>query len=119
MATAKSNAPKRMRGIPEAIELKLYSLIRRIDVVESTAFCVEMALLERRSKQDREIAICVEENVANELSRISHDAAVLMAALGLRPPTPEVESPLLGMRIRPTTDDSACKSRSGRKVSHE
>lgn len=118
MAKAKSSAPKRMRGIPETIELKLYSLIRRIDVVESTAVCVEMALLERRSKQDREIAICVEENVANELGRISHDAAVLMAALGLRPPTPEVESPLLGMRIRPTSDNSARKSGRGREVSN-
>lgn len=118
MAKAKSSAPKRMRGIPEAIELKLHSLIRRINVVESTAVCVEMALLERRSKPDREIAICVEENIANELGRISYTAAALMAALDLQPPTPEVESPLLGMRIRPAMDNSA-KSRSGRKVSNE
>ena len=106
MAKAKSNAPKQRRNIPEEIELKLRALIRRIDVAECTAVCVEMALLERRSKRDREIAICVEENIANELGRISHDAAVLMAALGLRPPAPEVESPILGMRIRPASDNS-------------
>lgn len=116
MAKANSSAPTRVRGIPESIQLDFGALIRQINVVECTAVCVEMALLERRTKSDREIAICVEYNIANELSRISHSAAALMAALGVEPPVPEIESPLLGMRIRPTTDDSACKSRSGRKV---
>ena len=105
MAKANTSALKRMRGIPETVELKFGALIRQINVVECTAVCVEMALLERRSDPDREIAICIEHNIANELGRISHSAAVLMTALGLRPPQPEIRSPVLGMRIRSTSDE--------------
>ena len=69
MAKANTNAAKQVRRTPEAIALKLHALIRRIDVVECTAACVEEALLSRRSDPDRMLAICVEHNIADELSR--------------------------------------------------
>lgn len=105
MAKVKSKAPKQKCVIPEKVEMQLRRLIRRINVVECTAVCVEKALLERGFKPEREIAVCLEYNIANELSRISHSAAALMAALGLEPPVPEVESSLLGMRIRSHLED--------------
>lgn len=111
MAKAKFSAPARKPVIPEEIDLKLRTLIRRIDVTECTAVCIELALLQGQSAREKEIAICVEEHIANELGRISRDAAALFAALGLRPYTPEMRSPLLGVRIRPISDKTAGKGR--------
>lgn len=118
MAKANSSAPKQVRGIPEEIALKFGALIRHIDVVECTTVCVVEALLGRRHDPDRMLAICIERNIADELSRISLSAAALMLELGHKPPTHEVSSPVLGTRIRPTREDLG-ESRSGRKVSHE
>lgn len=117
MGKANSSAPKQVRGISEEIALKFGTLIRRIDVVECTTVCVVEALLGRRHDPDRMLAICVEYNIADELSRISHSAATLMLELGHEPPKHEIKSPILGMRIRPTREELG-ESRSGREVSN-
>ena len=108
MAKAKSSA--KCKSIArEEVELKLRHIARDVEQVECTAVCVEMALLERMSDRDREIAICVERNIANMLGRISRDIAALMAAHGWEY-TPLLRSPLLGLRFRPASDEVTRKS---------
>ncbi len=97
--------------IPEEIELKLLALIRRVEVVECTAVCVELALLEQRSDREREIAICVERNIADELGRISKEAGAILVALNRDEFTPLLKSPLLGVRIRPLRDKATRRRR--------
>lgn len=105
----------RALNIPEEIALKFKALIRRIDVVECTAACVEEALLSRRNDPDRMLAICVERNIADELSRICHSAGALMLELGHEPPVHAVRSAILGVLIRPTREDRK-KSTKGQVV---
>jgi hypothetical protein len=97
LAKAHSKAPKQEHCISEEIALKFHELIRRIDVVESMAACVLEALLGRRNDPDQMLAVCVEHNIADELSRISQSAAALMLELGHEP-----RSLILGALMRPT-----------------
>ena len=111
MAKAKSTASRRKRLVPEEIYLDLLHIARDIEVVECTAACLEQALLGWSSAQDKELAICVERNIANELGRICNSVAEVIVATGWDPYTSLLESPTLGLRRRPALD------KGGRKVS--
>ena len=116
MAKAKSTASRKKRSVPEEIYLDLYRVARDIEAVECTAACLEQALLGWSCARDKEIAICVERNIANELGRISQSVAAIIAATGWGPYTPLLESPTLGLRSRPASDKRARKgSRSRRR----
>jgi hypothetical protein len=111
LAKAKSTASRRKRLVPEEIYLDLLHIARDIEVVECTAACLEQALLGWSSAQDKELAICVERNIANELGRICNSVAEVIVATGWDPYTPLLESLTLGIRHRPGGD------KGGRKVS--
>ena len=110
MAKAKSTAQRAKAIVSEDVGLKLSGLIRRVEVVECTAACVESALLEWETDPLTEIAICVEHNIADELGRISRDAAAIYAELRGEFYTPLLKSPILGLRIKPVTDKATRKS---------
>ena len=111
MAKAKSTASRRKRLVPEEIYLGLRRIARNIEAVECTAACLERALLCWSSDGDKELAICVERNIADELGRICTSVAEIIVATGWDPYTPLLESPILGLRRRRTLD------KGGRKVS--
>ena len=111
MARKKSTASRRKRLVPEEIYLDLLHVGLDIEVVECTAACLEQSLLGWASPRDKEIAICLERNVANELGRICKRVAAIIAAIGWGPYRPLLESPTLGLRLRPALD------KGGRKVS--
>ena len=111
MARTKSTASRKKRLVPEEIYLDLLHVARDIEAVECTAACLELALLERSSARDKEVAVCVERNIANELGRICKRVAGVIVAIGWGPYTPLLESQTLGLRIRPALD------KGGRKVS--
>lgn len=111
MAKAKSTASRRKRLVPEEIYLDLLHIARDIEVVECTAACLEQSLLGRSSTREKELAVCVERNIANELARICNSVAEVIVATGWGPYTPLLESPTLGLRLRPALD------KGGRKVS--
>jgi hypothetical protein len=111
LAKAKSTASRRKRLVPEEIYQDLLHVARDIEVVECTAACLEQALLGWSSARDKELAVCVERNIANELCRICNSVAEIIVATGWGPYTPLLESPILGLRRRPALD------KGGRKVS--
>ena len=111
MARTKSTASRKKRLVPEEIYLDLLHVGRDIEAVECTAACLEQALLERASARDKEIAVCVERNIANELGRICKRVAAVITVIGWGPYEPLLESRTLGLRIRPALD------KGGRKVS--
>jgi hypothetical protein len=111
VARTKSTASRKKRLVPEEIYLDLLHVARDIEAVECTAACLEQSLLGRASARDKEIAICLERNIANELGRICKSVAAVIVDIGWGPYTPLLESPTLGLRIRPALD------KGGRKVS--
>lgn len=113
MAKAKSTATrKRQRKFdPDELGLDLYAAARRIEAVECMAVCVEHALLERRSDDDRVLAVCVERFIADELRSVSRTLGALMAPFEDGPYIPLLESPILGLRIEPVTDKATRKGR--------
>ena len=115
MAKAKSTASRRKRAIPEEVYRDLRLVAQDIQAVECTAVCIESALLGRYSARDSEIAVCVERNIANELGRIWKSVAAIIAATGWGPYTPLLESPTLGLRIRPISDKAVRKDGPSRK----
>ena len=104
MAKAKASAARTSLS-PEEIALRLFRIARSIDTVECTAVCVEQVLLMTGPGTQREIAVCVERNVANQLGRISRNVEMLAAVFGARDYVPLAESPILGLRFRAASDE--------------
>jgi hypothetical protein len=95
----------------EQLGTDLYTTARRIEAVECMAVCVEHALLERKSDSDRELAICVERFIADELRSVCRAMAAMMTALGEEPYIHLLESPVLGLRFEPIMDTMAREGR--------
>jgi hypothetical protein len=89
MAKAKSTANAESRKVSGDILRKLDELSIGISKVRSTARCVQLALWNQPG--DRELAICVREQVSKELRRLHKQAEVIMIALGGRLPFSDEE----------------------------
>lgn len=111
MAKAKSTASRKKRLVPEEIYLDLLHVARDIEAVECTAACLVQALLGWPSVRDKEFAVCVERNIADELGRICNSVAAIIVAIGWGPYQPLLETRTLGLRRRSALD------KGGRKVS--
>jgi hypothetical protein len=82
------------RIVQEAAQLRL-----RLETIQSTAICVQLALTEQNVDYDEDIARCVQRNIADEIGRVSEKLAALIAALrALRPVIPAKRS---GRSVKP------------------
>lgn len=103
MTTAKKRANARRKSrkrtvIPERLELDLLHLLRGIEKVAFTASTVMTALYSQDLGRDREMGVCIEENVADALDRLVAQGAKTLRQYRVDPYRPLLQSGLLGMR---------------------
>jgi hypothetical protein len=103
VANAKKRAstrrkPNKRSRIPEQLELDLLHLLHSIERIAFTASTVMTALYSQDMGRDREMGVCVEENIADALDRLVADGAKTLRQYRADPYQPLLQSPLLGIR---------------------
>lgn len=93
----KTARPKRWH-MPEALEIEIKGVIRKIEAASYTASTVMLALLQQNDGRDREFAVCLEKHVSDELDRAVEKAAQLLRRFGAEAHTPILKSIFLGDR---------------------
>lgn len=103
MAKDKKRASTRRKSrkrvvIPERLELDLLHLLHGIEKVAFTASTVMTALYSQDMGRDREMGVCIEENIADALDRLVIEGAKTLRQYRAEPYRPLLQSPLLGAR---------------------
>lgn len=99
--TAKAStarAKRRHPRLPGEVEVVFKALLRRVEVAAFGASTVMGALLHQDMGRDGEIAVSIEELIANTLDEIVDEGAVLLSTWCETPYAPALQSLLLGMR---------------------
>lgn len=60
---------KKRWNMPEELAIEIKSVIRRLEAVSYTASTVMLALLRQNDGRDRELAVCLEKHVSDEIER--------------------------------------------------
>lgn len=85
MATAKSTTALSTQAASEKAVRELASLGIRIQAMQGTAICVDLALQRLNGDEDREIAFCVRHNVVHELYEAHEQVRKIYLSLGGSP----------------------------------
>lgn len=85
MAETKSTSAPKTQQVPDKIVMELGLLATRIRAVISTGICVELALQHQNGDYDREIALCVKQNIVHELYDFDELVRKIYRSLGGKP----------------------------------
>jgi len=96
--TSTRRKPRKRAVIPERLELDLLHLLRGIEKAAFTASTVMTALYRQDMGRDREMGVCIEENIADALDRLVTKGAKMLRQYRADPYEPLLQSPLLGVR---------------------
>lgn len=90
--------PRKRAAIPERLELDLLHLLWGMEKIAFTASTVMTALYSQNMGRDREMGVCIEENIADALDRLVEKGAETLRQYRVDPYAPLLQSRLLGMR---------------------